>query len=334
MIEAIGLTKRYGPVLAVNDLDFEVPAGRVTGLLGPNGAGKSTTIRMIVGSLTPTRGRLNVNGFDVQNQSLRARRCIGYLPENTPLYDEMRVIEYLRYRGRLFGMRRKYRTLAIEQVLRRCWLEDVRRRPISQLSKGYRQRVGLAAALLHKPPVLILDEPTTGLDPSQIRETRSLIRELAGEHTVLLSSHILPEVERTCDAIIMIARGEIRAEGTLDELRQRSARHTRYEIETDGENARQAIIKVAGVASVDEDRLNDRWRRLLVTADINARDLREPMARALASIGSLARSLRRLDASLEQLFVEVVGDTDTVVKHAEDGSTKESKTPKRQEVNA
>jgi ABC-2 type transport system ATP-binding protein len=347
MIEALGLTKRYGRFLAVNDLDFEVPRGRVTGLLGPNGAGKSTTIRMIAGSLTPSAGFLSVNGHDVQRDGLKARASIGYLPENTPLYEEMRVIEYLRYRGRLFGLSRSRRKHAVEHVLRRCWLEEVRRKPISTLSKGYRQRVGLAAALLHKPPVLVLDEPTTGLDPSQIRETRSLIRELAGEHTVLLSSHILPEVERTCDGIIMIARGEIRAEGTVDELRRRSARRAQYEAETETRNALPMLKAISGVSAVDEERIDDRWMRYVVHGEPDGRNLLEAIATALSKTGGLTRVLRPIDASLEQLFVDVVTDEDTPIRratrtdsqaagHDDDGSNPkgESTSPTRTEVRA
>jgi len=313
MIRAIGLTKRYGRFLAVRGLDFDVPRGQVTGLLGPNGAGKSTTIRMIVGSLTPSAGTLIVNGFDVVEQGRQARAAIGYLPENTPLYEEMRVVEYLRYRGRLFGMRRRDRRDSVDHVLRRCWLTDVRRQTIGTLSKGYRQRVGLAAAMLHAPPVLVLDEPTTGLDPSQIRETRSLIRELAGEHTVLLSSHILPEVERTCDRIIMVARGEIRAEGDVAELRNRSAARSPYEIETEQDGAASALRMVAGVERVEAEDLGDGFTRVLVYARADQPDLRESLARALARGTGVTRALRRCDASLEQLFVEVMTNDEAMI---------------------
>ncbi|MCZ6834594.1 MAG: ABC transporter ATP-binding protein, partial [Planctomycetota bacterium] len=195
MIVAQNLTKRFGRILAVDNLNFEIPQGQVVGFLGPNGAGKSTTIRMITGFLPPTAGRVLIDAHDVALHRRWVRSRIGYLPESAPLYGEMRVREYLKYRSKLFGVPRGKRKSAIDEALDQCGLKDVQRRPISQLSKGYKQRVGLAAALLHDPPVLVLDEPTVGLDPSQIREVRALIRKLAGSHTILVSTHILPEVE-------------------------------------------------------------------------------------------------------------------------------------------
>jgi ABC-2 type transport system ATP-binding protein len=219
VIHVSNLTKYYGDYAAVRDVSFDVPKGQVVGFLGPNGAGKSTTLRILAGYLTATSGRATIAGLDVFWQPVEVRRRIGYMPENCPLYPEMRVVEYLRFRAGIKGLHGGEAKKRIEYVLDRCWVRDVRRQLIGTLSKGYRQRVGLADVLLNSPPVLILDEPTAGLDPGQIRETRKLIRELGQEHTILLSTHILPEVEMTCDEAIIINRGRVAAAGKLDELR-------------------------------------------------------------------------------------------------------------------
>jgi ABC-2 type transport system ATP-binding protein len=219
MIHVSQLTKYYGDYVAIRDVSFHVEQGQVVGFLGPNGAGKSTTMRILAGYLTATSGRATIAGLDVFWDPVGVRRKIGYLPESCPLYPEMRVVEYLTYRGGIKGLHGRACRVAVDRVVERCWLNDVRRQLIGTLSKGYRQRVGLADALLHDPPVLILDEPTAGLDPSQIRETRGLIRDLGEQHTVLLSTHILSEVEMTCDRAIIINRGRVAAAGRLDELR-------------------------------------------------------------------------------------------------------------------
>ncbi len=221
MIHVHRLTKYYGDYVAIRDVSFDVQAGQVVGFLGPNGAGKSTTMRILAGYLTASSGRATIAGLDVFWDPVAVRRKIGYLPESCPLYPEMRVTEYLTYRGGIKGLHGRLCRLAVERIVERCWLSDVRRQLIGTLSKGFRQRVGLADAILHDPPVLILDEPTAGLDPGQIRETRGLIRDLAQQHTVLLSTHILSEVEMTCDRAIIIHRGQVAASGRLDELRPR-----------------------------------------------------------------------------------------------------------------
>jgi ABC-2 type transport system ATP-binding protein len=228
MIVVDRLTKYYGEYPAVRDVSFEVPKGRVVGFLGPNGAGKSTTMRIVAGFITATSGTARIDGKDVFWDPIEARRRIGYMPENCPLYPEMRVDEFLRFRGGLKGLGSTLRRRRIEYVLKRCWLTDVKRQPIGTLSKGYRQRVGLADALLADPPVLILDEPTAGLDPTQIRETRKLIRELGSEHTMLLSTHILSEVEMACDSVIIIYQGQKIEDGSLAEVR---AKHKNQSLE-------------------------------------------------------------------------------------------------------
>jgi ABC-2 type transport system ATP-binding protein len=228
------LTKLYGAVRAVDGVSFEVPKGEIVGFLGPNGAGKSTTMRMLTCYLPPTSGTATINGLDIFHQSDQVRANLGYLPENVPLYLEMKVEEYLHFRGRLRKMDRASRRKRIDYVVERCWLAPVRNRIIGHLSKGYRQRVGLADALLHNPAVLILDEPTVGLDPTQIRETRKLIKDLGGDHTVLLSTHILPEVEAVCDRAIVIAGGKVVAQGTPEELRTSRRMAARVLVECKG----------------------------------------------------------------------------------------------------
>ncbi len=230
MIVVEHLTKYYGEYPAVRDASFEVARGRVVGFLGPNGAGKSTTMRILAGFLTATGGRARIAGHDVFADPIAVRRNIGYMPESCPLYPELRVSEYLKFRAGLKGLGWSARRQRIDYVIERCWLTDVRRQLIGTLSKGYRQRVGLADALLADPPVLILDEPTAGLDPAQIRETRKLIRELGTQHTMLLSTHILSEVEMTCDSVVVIYQGRVVEDGTLADVRQKHKNQSLEEI--------------------------------------------------------------------------------------------------------
>lgn len=311
MIVAHRLSKSFGSITAVDSLEFEIAAGDVVGFLGPNGAGKTTTIRMIVGSLAPSSGRVEVDGLDVQGDSMAVRRRIGYLPESAPVYAEMRVGEFLAFRAKLFGIERSRRRTLIDRAIKRCWLQEVRRRPISQLSRGYRQRVGLAAALLHEPKVIILDEPTIGLDPTQIREVRCLLRELAGDHTMLLSTHLLPEAELSCDRILMIARGRLHAQGTIDELQTIAAKQIRYVVETDDERAEQRLGALDGAVSVESARIDGRWCRVTVTGNGRNPDLREAIGSALAGLGGVTRELRREAPSLEHLFIKMVSDAET-----------------------
>lgn len=305
MIEARHLVKWYGPTRAVNDLSFNIPAGEIVGFLGPNGAGKSTTLRMLTSYLPPTSGSAVVAGHDVLKNSEGARSSIGYLPESTPLYPEMRVEEYLHYRGKLMGMDRKRRKQRIDNVCARCGLAHNRRRLVGQLSKGNRQRVGLAQALLHEPPVLILDEPTAGLDPNQISEVRKLISELRGKHTILLSSHILPEVEKVASRVLIIAGGRIVAQGSPDELRQSVGTGGRVivEVQADQNDLQTALRQLSGVAAVDVQ-INDGWCRALVTPS-DATDIRPAIGKLLAARAWPLREMRHDTVSLEEFFVQI-----------------------------
>lgn len=307
MIEVQNLSKYYGSFCAVKGISFRVDEGEIVGFLGPNGAGKTTTIRILTCYQPATAGSARVAGHDVFTESMAVRRSVGYLPESVPLYPEMRVREYLNFRGKLRGLDRGQRAAAIGRVAERCWIRDVIDRPIGHLSKGYRQRVGLAEALLHNPKVLILDEPTVGLDPSQIRETRTLIRELASQHTVILSSHILPEVEATCQRIVLIHRGQIVASGTTSELRARVTGESRLIAEIRGQEAEitAGLRGLPGVSSVSAAS-QDGWVRATVAT---ARDLREEIYRLAVQRGWPLRELRREIASLEDFFVKIVAGT-------------------------
>jgi ABC-2 type transport system ATP-binding protein len=307
MIQVEHLVKWYGPNLAVDGLSFHVPRGQVVGFLGPNGAGKSTTLRMLTGYLPPTAGRARIAGHDALRDSQRARASLGYMPESTPLYPEMRVEEYLHFRGRLHGMRRRDRLTRIDALVPRCGLALVRRRLIGALSKGNRQRVGLAAALLHNPPLLILDEPTAGLDPNQISEVRKLIQELRGDHTILLSTHILPEVERCADRAIIIARGRIVADGSLDELRDRVAigADLRVEARAPAPDLARAIAALPGVRAVEALDQPEGWSRVSVKQDPGGAGLAERIGAMAQRAGWPLRELRAEQASLEAFFVRI-----------------------------
>jgi ABC-2 type transport system ATP-binding protein len=306
MIEASHLTKRYARHEAVRDISFTVNRGEIVGFLGPNGAGKTTTLRMLTGYLPPTSGSATVAGFDVFRQSVDARRRIGYMPENVPLYGEMRVREYLRYRAQLKGLANGDARRRVGEVIDTCGLDSVRRKMIKTLSKGYRQRVGLADALVHQPELLILDEPTNGLDPNQIRQIRELIRQLGTNHTVLISTHILPEVEMTCNRVIIIDGGKIRAADTPANLigRMRAAGRIQVEIQGDPEVAAAALNRIEGVRRVTPEPLEDGWARFALLAE-SGTDVREPIGQLAAQYGWPLRSLFRHEATLEDVFVEL-----------------------------
>src|SRR5215468_4710797 len=254
MIKVEGLTKRYARTVAVNDISFEVEKGQIVGFLGPNGAGKTTTMRILTGFLPATSGRANVAGFDVQENPLEVKKRIGYLPETPPVYPEMEVSEYLNFVGRLKGIPSEDIDRRVDEVMGRCAVGDVRNKLIGKLSKGYRQRVGLAQAIIHNPDVLILDEPTSGLDPKQIIEIRELLRALAGEHTIVLSTHILSEVEHSCERVIIINRGKVVAQDSVANLTNRLRGSEAVCVEVDsgpspGE-VQHRLEQVAGVSRV------------------------------------------------------------------------------------
>ena len=320
MIEVDRLSKRYGLVHAVDRVSFGVGRGEIVGLLGPNGAGKSTTMRMLTTYLPPTSGRARLAGFDVLDDALDVRRHVGYLPENVPLYGEMRVREYLLFRAKLKDVPRSRRAVAIDDVVERCRIEEVEDRIVGQLSRGYRQRVGLAEALLRDPDILILDEPTSGLDPLQVREVRSLLRELGDRHTLLISTHIMSEVEAVCGRVIIIASGRIALDDRLDRLKA----DPKIVVEAHGpaEAVRGALASEPTVASVrilarDDDR---------VTLELTPRDGADAREAAAARIVRCGWGLLRLEqrrATLEDRFVQAVsaaalaaeGDSDTGGEH-------------------
>ncbi len=312
MISVQGVEKSFGRVCAVGGVSFEVGAGQVVGLLGVNGAGKTTTIRMITGFLPPDRGRVEVAGHDTLEDSMAARRSIGYLPESAPVYPEMAVSDFLHFRGRLYGLDRSRRRERVEYVLDRCELGGVRRRRVGQLSKGVRQRGGLAAAILHRPRALVLDEPTSGLDPKQVGRVRTLIRELARDSTILVSSHILPEVEQTCDRVLIMARGRIRADGTPAELYEAHRGASPYRLEVrvaDRAQAEQVVATLQAIRGVTEASIGpveSGWVEIAVTAEEGAGDLREALAAGAQARGVLVRELRRESPGLERIFMRLI----------------------------
>ncbi len=314
MIAVRELTKAYGQTLAVDHISFDVGKGQIVGFLGPNGAGKSTTLKMLTCYLAPTSGGATVNGFDIFHESEQVRQNLGYLPENVPLYTEMKVREYLDFRGRLRKMDRAQRQQRIGYVLERCWLKAMENKTIGHLSKGYRQRVGLADALLHDPPVLILDEPTVGLDPTQIRETRKLIKDLGGRHTLVISTHILPEVEATCDRAIVIASGRIVAQGSPEELRASRRLTARILVECRGPEGEvsAALSRIDGVSKVEIlDGEGASGGRDYLTAALRAkegRDVREEVAKTLVQRGWPLREIRLEHATLEEFFIQVTAN--------------------------
>lgn len=336
MIQVEGLTKRYGDRVAVSDLKFSVERGDVVGFLGPNGAGKSTTLRMLTGFLEPDAGSIRIDGLDARSQGLEVRRRVGYMPEAVPLYTEMRVEEYLQYRAALKGVKggKAVRT-HVDRALELASVDDVRTRIIGQLSKGYRQRVGLADALVADPQLLILDEPTAGLDPNQIRQVRDLIRELAKEKTVLLSTHILPEVEAICGRVVIIDRGKLVSTGRPDDLRGSGKGEQILTIEARADE--QALRKALSTVPALKGELDlqpfpgDVWRGRLTTEPGAAADTSEKVFRAVADAGLSLRELRREAASLEDVFTRLTthedGSGDTSASTAEPGDE-----PKPQEA--
>ena len=307
MIEAHDLTRKFGDFTAVAGVSFALSEGEIVGILGPNGAGKTTTIRMLTGFLPPSSGRVTLGGRDLfagTPEAVAVRRDLGYLPESVALYPEMRVEEYLSYRARLEGMDRTSTRRRLGEVLDRCLLADVRRQVIGTLSKGYRQRVGLAGAILHDPKVLILDEPTVGLDPKQIVAIRELIRELGRKHTLLLSTHILPEVELLCGRVLIFDRGQIVAEGSPDELRERLQGQVAVtvEFETAADGMAEALDQIEGVRGVRPD--FERPERFVIEGAHGA-DPRAAIFRLAVERSWTLIELASERASLEDIFVRL-----------------------------
>lgn len=317
MIEAQHISKDYGTVVAVSDLTFSVGRGEVVGFLGPNGAGKTTTLRMLAGFLGPTRGRISIEGMDIQRSPRQAKRRIGYMPEASPLYPEMRVREYLEFRAALKGVGRSARRRLVDQAIERAAVQEVDKTVIQHLSKGFRQRVGLADALVACPPLLILDEPTAGLDPNQIREVRQLIRELGMTHTILLSTHILSEVEAVCDRAIVIDRGRLVAEGTLSELTALGTTRDLSLVVRDPEGRALDLARgVSGVQQVECQPVpgaGSEIRRLKVRAQAESEAIAEELVSVLVGSAIGVRSLEPGKASLEEVFSALTLDSGTKV---------------------
>jgi ABC-2 type transport system ATP-binding protein len=307
MIEVDRLTKRYGPVAAIQDVSFSVEKGQIVGFLGPNGAGKTTTMRILSCFMPASSGQARVAGFDIFEQSLEVRRRIGYLPENVPLYGDLTVRAYLDFVGEVKGLGRAARRRRIGEVLEQCRIDDVRDRLIGRLSKGYRQRVGLAQALIADPEVLILDEPTVGLDPQQIVEIRSLVKSLAGAHTVILSTHILPEVSMVCEGVIIINRGRIVAAGPLDRLMDELSPVSRLQVQVEGpaELVGQSLRALPGVTRVEPRGSADGVGTFVLEAE-RTRDVRRDVVQLVTQQRWGLLELRSLALSLEDLFIRAV----------------------------
>ncbi len=314
MISVKALTKRYARNTAVDHISFEVEKGQIVGFLGPNGAGKTTTMRMLTCFLPPTSGTATVAGFDVLEQPLEVKKRIGYLPETPPLYPEMRTVEYLTFVGKLKGLSGSELRQRIDSVCERCAITDVKSKLLGKLSKGYRQRVGLAQAIIHNPEVLILDEPTAGLDPKQINETRELIRSLAGNHTIILSTHILPEVEQTCQRVIIINKGKLVATDSVSNLQSRARGVESMLVEVAGRNgdldatkAQQKLEQVSGVSRVvfKERREN---RSVFEVESRKDQFIRGDLARAVVQAGWDLNELRPASVSLEEIFLKLTTD--------------------------
>jgi ABC-2 type transport system ATP-binding protein len=311
MIQVENLSKKYARHVAVNNISFSVDKGDIVGFLGPNGAGKTTTMRILTCFLPPTEGRAQVAGFDVFEQSFEVKKRIGYLPEAPPLYPEMSVEDYLNFVARLKNVPSADIKTRTEQVMERCAVADAKSKLISKLSKGYRQRVGLAQAIIHNPDVLILDEPTSGLDPKQINETRELIKNLSGEHTIVLSTHILPEVEAVCQKVIIIDRGRLVATDSVENLKARAGvgGAVQVQVETDGAAdalaVKQELEKVPGVSKVIDRTAPGRM--VFEVENSDGRNVRGDLARAVVHAGWNLLELKSTTASLEEVFLQLTG---------------------------
>ncbi len=311
MIEVEHLTKSYGQARAVNDISFKVEKGEILGFLGPNGAGKTTTMRILTGYLPATSGTARIAGFDVFDQSMEVRKRIGYLPETPPLYLEMSVEEYLLFVARIKGVAANDLGKRVEEAMRLSTITDKRKELIKRLSRGYRQRVGIAQAIVHNPDVVILDEPTVGLDPNQIKEVRNLIKGLAGEHTIILSTHILPEVEMTCDRVVIINKGKIAAIDTTGNLTTQLKGGERVKLSVKGNGDEfsgrlmNSIGSIEGVNNVEVES-DDHTGQVNVTVESEqGLDLRAPIAARVVGSGFDLLELRAVNLSLEEIFMQL-----------------------------
>jgi ABC-2 type transport system ATP-binding protein len=323
MITVKSLTKRYARTVAVDHISFEVQKGQIVGFLGPNGAGKTTTMRILTCFLPPTDGSANVAGFDVLEQPMEVKKRIGYLPESPPVYPEMEVREYLSFVGKLKGMSGPNLAKRVSEVADRCAIADVQSRLIGKLSKGYRQRVGLAQAIIHNPDVLVLDEPTAGLDPKQINETRDLIKSLAGDHTIILSTHILPEVEQTCEQVIIINKGKVVATDTVHNLQSRARGVETVLVEVQGRDSaldsktvQQRLEMVSGVGRVVLRESHDN-RSSFEVESLKDRLIRGDLARAVVEAGWNLNELHASALSLEKVFLQLTGGEKVLPEVAE-----------------
>ena len=316
-IEVEHLSKIYGSQTAIKDVHFSVKAGEIIGFLGPNGAGKTTTMRILAGYLPATTGTARIAGYDVHQQSMEVRRRIGYLPETPPLYPDMTVEGFLHFVAKIKGIARGDRNLKVDSAMTRCQLVDKSKVTIRKLSKGYRQRVGIAQAIVHEPPVIILDEPTVGLDPRQIIEVRNLIKSLAGEHTIILSTHILPEVSMTCDRITIINRGKVVTTNTPTDLMQQLESNSGYEVEIagDGELILSLLEKIPGVTGVrlsqNQTKANSNRTLIEITCNSNTEPGTE-IAAAIIERGLGLHEMRRIRPSLEDVFLELTTEESVV----------------------
>ncbi len=313
MIKAQALTKKYARTVAVDQISFEVAKGQIVGFLGPNGAGKTTAMRMLTCFLPPSAGTATVAGFDVLEQPLEVKRRIGYLPETPPLYPEMETAEYMKFVGKLKGLSGTDLQKRVDYACDRCAVTDVKKKLLGKLSKGYRQRVGLAQAIIHNPEVLILDEPTAGLDPKQINETRDLIKSLAGDHTIILSTHILPEVEQTCEQVIIINQGKLVATDSVRNLQARARGAESVLVEIAGRNGdleagmvQHKLEQVTGVSRV-LTKGKDNGRLVFEVESQKGRFVRGDLARAVVECGWDLNELRPAAMSLEEIFLQLTG---------------------------
>ena len=304
-IEVSGVSKFFGELAAVNDLTFSVKKGEVVGFLGPNGSGKTTTMRMLTSFYTPDVGGINIDGLDTKDHDIATRERIGYLPENNPVYADLLVSEYLDFVADLRGLTKQGRRENIAQTVEETGLQDVYMRPIGQLSKGYKQRVGLAQAIVHRPSILILDEPTEGLDPNQRLTIRDLIRSLGQERTVMLSTHVMQEVENTCERILLISRGKLVADSTVKELLQRAQGIRTVHIEVEGNDVERPLTALDGVADIERHESVDGRKRYTITADGNSTDLRPDIFRLAKQRDWVLWELREDRARMEDVFVSL-----------------------------